>query len=205
MNTSKQVNVMIGLLILLVVTFGIYFLWDQNVRSSVAQDRQVEENAERGGKVFAANCRICHGPNGQGALENSNFPGIPLNLDSNRVTDAGKLTPLRQRLTDTIRCGRIGTLMPPWSQAQGGPLTATQIDQLVTLITGSGEDVSYNPETVSLLGWEEAHIIAEEQDTLPLQGNPLRLTAAIGLNDTLIAVNDPFIGLTVEQFLQRRR
>ncbi|HXG36485.1 MAG TPA: c-type cytochrome [Dehalococcoidia bacterium] len=203
MNTSKQVNVMIGLLFLLVLSFGLYFVWDQNVRSSTAQDRQVEENAERGGKLFATNCRICHGTKGMGALENSNFPGLPLNLEGYRITEDGKLTSLRQRLTDTIKCGRIGTLMPPWSQDQGGPLTNTQIDQLVTLIVGSSSDgVSYDPNHVSELGWKEAELIAEEQDRLPLEGPPLVLIAAIGPNDTVLPVSDAHLGFSIDQFLR---
>ncbi|HZP26922.1 MAG TPA: cupredoxin domain-containing protein [Dehalococcoidia bacterium] len=203
MNTNKQVNIMIGFLILLVVTFGFYFVWDQNVRSTAATDKQVEENGERGGKIFAVNCRICHGPNGLGSSENVNFPGLPLNVDTNRPTEDGKLTPLRQRLTDTIRCGRVGTLMPPWSQAQGGPLTNTQIDQLVTLITGSGSSgVSFDPERVSQLGWDEAHVIESEQDRLPLQGPPLLLTFSVIASERTLIVNNPNIGITPDQYLR---
>lgn len=149
MNTSKQVNVMIGLLFLLVITFGMYFVWDQNVRAERAEDRQAEENAIRGGKIFALNCRICHGDQGLGSQENPNLPGAALNLESYRTTDAGQLRTLHQRLFETIRCGRVGTLMPTWGEDQGGTLNNTQMEQLVALITGSWGDE--HPPTVRKL------------------------------------------------------
>jgi mono/diheme cytochrome c family protein/plastocyanin len=149
MNTSKQVNVMIGLLFLLVITFGMYFVWDQNVRAERAEDRQAEENAVRGGKLFALNCRICHGDQGLGSQENPNLPGAALNLESYRTIDTGQLRALHQRLFETIRCGRVGTLMPTWGEDQGGTLNTTQMQQLVALITGTWGDE--HPPTVRRL------------------------------------------------------
>src|SRR3989304_7680671 len=123
MNTSKQVNVMIGLM----------FVWDP-ARAEAAQERQIVGNAGRGGRLFSLNCRSCHGIKGLGPLENPNLPGIPLNLDTNRgidpVTgkfDPGKLLEKQNRIRDTIRCGRVGTLMPQWAEDQGGPLNDFQI------------------------------------------------------------------------------
>ncbi len=149
MNTSKQVNVMIGLLFLLVITFGLYFVWDQNVRAERAEDRQAEENAIRGGKLYALNCRICHGDQGLGSQENPNLPGAALNLENYRTTDPGQLRTLHQRLFETIRCGRVGTLMPTWGEDQGGTLNNTQMQQLVALITGTWGDE--HPPTVRRL------------------------------------------------------
>src|SRR3989337_651091 len=139
MNTRKQVNVMLGLLMLFVLGTLLYFLWD-TVRAEDAEERQLQANAERGGKLYSINCRACHGLTGKGALENASLPGIPLNVDTNRPDDVGKLTALQQRFRDTIKCGRIGTLMPPWSQEQGGALNDFQIEQLVLLITSAASD-----------------------------------------------------------------
>lgn len=50
-------------------------------------------------------------------------------LDPAALTDKVKL------VTNTIICGRVGTGMQPWSQAQGGPLSDEQIRQLTVLIT----------------------------------------------------------------------
>src|SRR3990172_7617678 len=164
MNTSKQVNVMIGLMFVFLVGTLLYFVWD-TVRAEDAQERQTVVNAERGGRLFSVNCRPCHGMNGLGPLENPNLPGIPLNLDTNRGIkaetgefDPGLLQDRQNRIRDTIRCGRVGTLMPAGAEDQGGPLNDFQILQLVALITGAmpGEEAPDDPNAVSELGWEAA-------------------------------------------------
>ena len=157
MNTSKQVNVIIGLLMIGALATLLYYLWDGE-RQSSAIERQMEQNAERGGFLFARNCSSCHGLTGKGAIERGGLPGAPLNLEENRPTAPGELATLQNRFRDTIRCGRIGTLMPSWSQEQGGPLNDFQIQQLVTLITGTfpGEDPLANPNVISEAGWHNA-------------------------------------------------
>jgi hypothetical protein len=55
--------------------------------------------------------------------------------------DPAVLTDKIKLITNTIACGRVGTAMPPWSQAQGGPLSDEQIRQLVVLITQSRWDL----------------------------------------------------------------
>ncbi|HEV8573885.1 MAG TPA: cupredoxin domain-containing protein [Dehalococcoidia bacterium] len=157
MNTSKQVNVIIGLLMVGALATLLYYLWDGE-RQSSALERQMEENAERGGFLFSRNCSSCHGLTGKGAIERSALPGAPLNIEENRPTAPGELTTLQNRYRDTIRCGRGGTVMPAWSTAQGGPLNDFQIEQLVTLIMGTfpGEDPLPNPHVVSEAGWEFA-------------------------------------------------
>lgn len=153
MNTAKQINIIIGLLMVFLLSTLLYFLWD-NARADDATDRQLMNNAERGGKLFSVNCRACHGLTGKGALENSTLPGAPLNIDANRPTDVGKLAALQSRLTDTIHCGRVGTRMPPWSTAENGPLNDFQIEQLVTLITSSASEA----------GWKNAQDLANHAD-----------------------------------------
>src|SRR3990170_3861457 len=192
MNTSKQVNVMIGLMFVFLVGTLLYFVWD-TVRAEDAQERQTVVNAERGGRLFSLNCRSCHGINGLGPLENPNLPGIPLNVkETNRPDDPGKLLERQNRIRDTIRCGRVGTLMPQWSEDQGGPLNDFQILQLVALITGAmpGEDAPDDPNAVSELGWEAA---LEEANRPPPHGDLLpgkRLDKAVGPTDTTFVLTD---------------
>jgi mono/diheme cytochrome c family protein len=124
MNTSKQVNVMIGLMFVLVIGTFLYFVWD-DARADDAGDRQIVENAERGGGLYSLNCRSCHGLNGLGPLERyGNLPGLALNVpqlnrpvdpDTGEV-DIGALITRQARIRDTIRCGRVGTLMPQWAE-----------------------------------------------------------------------------------------
>ena len=183
MNTSKQVNVMIGLMFVILVGTLLYFIWD-NVRAEDAEERQIVENAERGGKLFSLNCRACHGLSGLGTLENTLLPGLPLNVDSNRPDDPGMLLERQNIIRDSIRCGRVGTLMPQWAEDQGGPLNDFQIQQLVALITGAmpGLDAPDNPNAVSERGWEAA---VEEAVHADLQGfEDKQLARAVGLADT---------------------
>ncbi len=178
MNTGKQINVMVGLLMVFAVGTLLYFLWD-SVRAEDAEERQLEANAERGGKLYSINCRACHGLTGKGPLENPSLPGFLLNDPNNRPTDVGKLTALQQRFRDTIRCGRVGTLMPPWSQEQGGALNDFQIEQLVLLITSAASEK----------GWEHALEVANYD---PLSGDNLhkQLAASLSASDTVLTLND---------------
>jgi len=97
MNTSKQVNVIIGLLMVGAIATLLYFLWDRLEREADATERQLTENAERGGALFAPNCSSCHGLTGKGALERAGLPGAPLNLEENRPTTIGDLTVLHRK------------------------------------------------------------------------------------------------------------
>ena len=134
MRKSRQVDTMVLLLLLTVLAIGLYWAWD-SVRAERAEERQTEVAAERGAHLFAQNCRVCHGRTGKGVSENVSFPGIPLNIEPNRPTDATELKALQLRLRDTIRCGRAGTIMPAWYLEYGGSLNDEQIRQLVMLIT----------------------------------------------------------------------
>ena len=181
MNTSKQVNVMIGLMFVILIGIFLYFIWD-DVRAEDATEKQLVENAERGGRLYSLNCRSCHGMNGLGTLENANLPGLPLNQEINRPDELGELMTRQSRILDTIRCGRVGTLMPAWAEDQGGPLNDFQIQQLVALITGAmpGLDVPDNPSAVSEKGWEAAVEEADHTDFL----NGKQLAEAVGLTNT---------------------
>ena len=67
-------------------------------------------------------------------------------------TPEGEVRSIRNFLFNTIACGRAGTAMPVWSERYGGPLSDTQINYLVDLIT-SGE-----------LGWGMVHEVGLEHD-----------------------------------------
>ncbi len=177
MNTAKQVNVMIGLLFVALIGGLLYFLWD-DTRAEEATDRQMLEDAERGGKLYSLNCRSCHGLKGLGAAERAGLPGLPLNLDANRSPElsGGALEAKQKRFHETITCGRIGTVMPPWLTDNGGALNFYQIEQLVTLITSD----------FSLEGWEYAIEQANHGDEfLPAK----HLAAAVSATDTTIRLD----------------
>ena len=176
MNTAKQVNVMVGLLMVFIIGTLLYFLWDSE-RASDAEQRQADVSAERGGALFARNCRSCHGITGTGALEISTLPGAPLNVDANRSTDPGALAQKQARFRDTLVCGRVGTIMPPWSQEQGGALNDYQIEQLVALITSQSWEK----------GWEVAIERANHDDKLGKY-----LLDSVSESDVVFTLNNPY-------------
>ena len=139
MNTSKQVNVMIGLLFVsFVVIVG--YLFNESNRQVVETEEITHRNAERGARLFVANCRTCHDLQGTGGIgaainnkafwifEEGNAYGVA-------ATPAGEAEAIRKYLRETIECGRPGTYMQTWSQRFGGPLSDTQVNHLVTLLT----------------------------------------------------------------------
>ena len=139
MNTSKQINVMIGLLFVLFVVTGGYLLNESN-RQEEETEEITERNAERGARIFVRNCRGCHGLDGEGGIgPRLNAPAFLILGDGNVFnvdeTLDGEAANIETFLRETISCGRAGTFMPKWAIDFGGSLSNTQVDQLVQLIS----------------------------------------------------------------------
>jgi mono/diheme cytochrome c family protein len=90
------------------------------------------DQLEQGARLYAENCAVCHGENGQGrvgATLAKDWPSIRPDL----------------RVRATIANGIEGTPMVAWSQENGGPLTSDQIEALVAYIlsweTGGGVNI----------------------------------------------------------------
>ena len=142
MNTAKQVNAIIGLLLLSFLAFGAYYVNEGN-RADAAREVQAEVMADRGANLFVTNCRGCHGLEGEGPdgggigprLNNVAFLVLdaknPFNLAK---TPDGDARGIRDFLFNTIACGRTNTAMPPWSEKHGGPLSDLQIEYLASLM-----------------------------------------------------------------------
>jgi mono/diheme cytochrome c family protein len=76
---------------------------------------------ELGARLFAENCAVCHGENGQGrvgATLAKNWPSIRPDLTVHSI----------------IENGISGSVMPAWGQANGGPFSSEEIDALVLYI-----------------------------------------------------------------------
>jgi mono/diheme cytochrome c family protein len=91
---------------------------------------------DQGARLFADNCAVCHGSQGQGrvgATLNKNWPSIRPDL----------------LVRDTIERGIANSPMPAWGQQYGGPLTSDQIDALVAYIlswqTGGAPEIPPTP------------------------------------------------------------
>jgi cytochrome c oxidase cbb3-type subunit 3 len=81
----------------------------------------VAGDPNKGAALFAENCVVCHGPEGQGRIGATlaqNWPGVRPDLN----------------IRNTIASGVSGSQMPAWGQAYGGPLNETEIDNLVAYI-----------------------------------------------------------------------
>lgn len=140
MNTSKQINAMIALLLILLIGVGFYTVYDP-FRAEATADRTQEEIADRAAKTYAKNCFQCHGKMGEGRIgpalnpaDRANNPSLYQFADQNKSAEA------QAYVKYTLTCGRIGTLMPPWALDQGGSLNDEQIRQLVVLITNPPKD-----------------------------------------------------------------
>jgi mono/diheme cytochrome c family protein len=178
--------------------FGINF----GDRQTAAEVRQEKTNVERGAALFAQNCRACHGLTGEGSAERGGLPGAALNTPTNYDLPESQIATRQQRLKATIECGRVGTLMPPWSIDEGGSLNFFQIEQLVTLITSK-----YAPE-----GWDfvieagnhsdilnpEAHLVEPVSET----ATELSVSDATAINEqTLLRIGLDEPGEPYELFL----
>ncbi len=81
----------------------------------------VQGDPNHGAQLFAENCAVCHGPDGQGRV------GAAL------ATVWSGIRPDLQVKT-TISNGIAGSAMPAWSQAKGGPLSETEINDLTAFV-----------------------------------------------------------------------
>ncbi|OGO51228.1 MAG: hypothetical protein A2148_10130 [Chloroflexi bacterium RBG_16_68_14] len=182
MNTGKQINAMVVVLFLTLITLGAYTIWDP-LRSDTAEEEQVEMAVERGATTFALNCRLCHGDRGEGGVDGGRLPAaLPLNVDRLQgIQDGAFSQPAYDAafklVSNTIMCGRAGTSMPTWGQSQGGALSTEQIRQLALLIT--------------LGRWELAQEHADEIDAMATEHATVQMPdGSFGASDTELIVSN---------------
>ena len=149
MNTTKQITIILILLLSVIGTCFGYSI-SESSRQKKEAEHLTERNAERGARIYVNNCRSCHGHQGLGSEEGA--IGAKINSSAFLILDEDNEygaeatskfgsgdTPgyqdIRNFVRNTLRCGRAGTYMPPWSEEYGGTLSDTQIDQVVILIT----------------------------------------------------------------------
>lgn len=154
MNTSKQINAMIVLLALLLVGVGVYTIWDP-FRAEAENDRTRDAIAERAAKNYVRNCSQCHGEGGEGRIGPALEPGARQRANLTNFANPVTQRESQSLVRNTLVCGRIGAIMPPWAQEQGGALNDEQIRQLVILITDPPEGA-----------WDHVRELAEEEHAL---------------------------------------
>jgi mono/diheme cytochrome c family protein len=93
-----------------------------------AQDSEGDPDA--GAVTFAENCAVCHGERGEGRI-GATLDDVFVTLNADTM------------LTQVISDGREGTLMPAWSEANGGPLSDEEIQNVIAYIESWG--TTYEP------------------------------------------------------------
>jgi mono/diheme cytochrome c family protein len=94
----------------------------------------VEGDPNNGALLYDQNCAVCHGPEGKGRV------GANLSRDWSAIRPD-------LSIKNTISNGISGSVMPAWSQANGGPLSETEINDLVAFLLALSEASAQAPET----------------------------------------------------------
>jgi mono/diheme cytochrome c family protein len=82
---------------------------------------EVEGDPNRGASIYAENCAVCHGPNGEGragATLAKAWPSVRPDLNVKAV----------------VSQGIPGSIMPAWHQDNGGPLSEAEIDDVTAFV-----------------------------------------------------------------------
>jgi glucose/arabinose dehydrogenase len=146
----------------------ILLLWFNSLREPYRQrdtlNAQQQAAINRAAELYAINCVGCHGTLGEGLNQ-----ALPLNNRDVRLKPAAELY-------KTIARGRLSTAMAAFSIDEGGALTSTEIDDLVTLIQhGSWRDVQAYVEAKGLVPTPVPPI--EQQFDLAALTHPLEIVS----------------------------
>lgn len=121
--SSRMVEFITGILATMMIAAGILlYVVQEPERIAAAQESQILTDLDESMTLYAENCAVCHGIQGEG------IGSIPaLNSEALAQSDYASLEKIIAR-------GLYGTAMPAWSKEDGGPLGDYQISQMVTLI-----------------------------------------------------------------------
>ena len=122
----------------------IYPTQTPSVQLALTPPPGVTGDPNRGALLYAGNCAVCHGLNGEGRI------------GANLAQDWASIRP-DLRVKSTIEIGVEGSVMPAWSQEHGGPLPEQDIDDIVAFIlTWSGAETAAETGEAAvgpLTGW----------------------------------------------------
>jgi mono/diheme cytochrome c family protein/plastocyanin len=133
-SNARWIGFLATVIVVLFVT--IYYFYDlgaplglTKARLSTEADVQQVTAVERGYNLFQANCARCHGVNGEGGI------GPQLNSQEKLFSHLNEGY-IRNVLTVGGRyvCGNPNSLMPVWSNTNGGPLNYRQIEELIAFL-----------------------------------------------------------------------
>ncbi len=195
-----QVKVVIGTIsfMLAMIILGFATLVEP-ARLEEATEAFEARQIENGAVEYKNNCATCHGVEGQAETcfdaggSETGCVGRPLNSapllcgePSQRMTELQWTASKQNLIYHTIASGRLGTLMPVWSQEFGGPMEDHQIEQLTAYIMNWGEDPALCGEeavVVEQVDWPDSVADLPEGDPdngAVLYVNPYVCTACHG-------------------------
>ncbi len=120
---SHRIEILLGLLGTAIIAFALaFYIASEPARITSAQGKILSVQLDDAMTLYAENCAVCHGLNGEGIgatppLNNPALQSMPYD-----------------EIFKTIARGRFETSMPAWSKDDGGPLSDYQIGELVALI-----------------------------------------------------------------------
>lgn len=120
-NYTRHVAVAFGLTLAILTSFQVYILREPvRIEADKSRDQLIAVTVGR--SLYAENCAMCHGKEGEGV------DGPPLN-DRAFLSETSD-----SRIFSLISSGVPGSEMPAWNQVHGGPFTDEQVRQLVAFI-----------------------------------------------------------------------
>ncbi|MER3418423.1 MAG: hypothetical protein C4343_04830, partial [Chloroflexota bacterium] len=128
----------VGIVVLFVI---VYYFYELGFPGGLTQSRLAAETeaqqvtaVERGYNIYQANCARCHGANGEGGI------GPKLN-DQSKLFWHLRPDYIRTMLEVGGRyaCGDPNSLMPVWSDRNGGPLNYVQIEDLIAFLRATND------------------------------------------------------------------
>jgi len=123
LERSYRIEMLLGLIGTALIVFAFaFYIASEPTRIIEAQGEILHTQLDDAMILYAENCAVCHGLNGEGigATPPLNAPGLGV-------------MPYDE-LYKVIARGRFETAMPAWSKEDGGPLSDYQIGELVALI-----------------------------------------------------------------------
>ncbi|MEN8114583.1 MAG: c-type cytochrome [Actinomycetota bacterium] len=123
MSRTRSIEIAVGLIagFAIVVALGVAIL-SEPARIDAAGGEILATQVDDAMDLYAEQCSVCHGLNGEGIGSNP-----PLDSEALRTVDF-------DTLFKTIERGRFGTAMPAWSIDDGGPFSDYQVGELVALV-----------------------------------------------------------------------
>jgi mono/diheme cytochrome c family protein len=120
-NYTPYISVAFTLTLAILVSFQVYVLREpERIAADEARDELIEVTVGRG--LYAENCAMCHGKEGEGV------DGPPLN-DKRFLNETADET-----IFSLVSSGIPSSEMPAWNQVHGGPFTDEQVLQVAAFI-----------------------------------------------------------------------